>query len=94
MRDNTRVYIGALTRLGQAKKAQQGYSVGRLPMGYRKDETGRVVIDPIHGPRVQRIFELAANWEGSFLGLVRKVAEGAIFPRWGSQSAIQPFRSC
>jgi len=56
------VSLSFWTRSGPREKVRQGYLVGSLPWGYRRDpETGAVTPDPERGPLVSEMFERYAT---------------------------------
>lgn len=48
-------------RLAQDRAIARGAHVGGTPTGYLRDETGRLVPDPVKGPHVTECFRLAAT---------------------------------
>jgi site-specific DNA recombinase len=41
-----------------------GYQIARMPLGYRKDEHGRIEVDPATAPLVREVFERRASGAG------------------------------
>ena len=70
---------------GLAKRVQNGLFVSKAPYGYRNiriDGRGLVEIDPEHGPKVRRIFELYAYHNHTLDSLLQAVnAEGMTYTR-------------
>ncbi len=52
-----------------AEKARQGEILGRLPLGYMRDEDGAVVADPVIGPLVRAAYERYNTGAHSLLDL-------------------------
>ena len=52
-------------KAGYAEKARQGELVGPLPLGYRREEAGGVVADPVTSPLIREAFNRYATGEHS-----------------------------
>ncbi|MCH8995322.1 MAG: recombinase family protein [Chloroflexi bacterium] len=60
---------------GLAQKARQGELLGPLPLGYRRDEEGAVVTDPVTAPLVRDAFERYATGRHSLRDMTRWAAD-------------------
>lgn len=58
-------------KAGLAQKARQGELVGPLPLGYRRDESGAIVPDPMIAPLVREAFTRYATGQYSLRDMTR-----------------------
>jgi site-specific DNA recombinase len=65
-------------KAGLAEKARQGELLGPLPLGYRRDETGGVIADPVIAPLVKDAFARYATGQHSLRDMSQWAARAGL----------------